>query len=60
MLFGEKIGSASGSENSSIRMNEQMDQFPFSALHFLRNRLMPSGKKLGNQKWIFKKIIIKN
>lgn len=43
MLFGEKIGK-SDSENSSKRISDQMDQFPFSALHFLRNRLMPSGK----------------
>jgi hypothetical protein len=43
MLFGEKIASASENENSAKRINE-MDQFPFSALHFLRNRLMPSGK----------------
>lgn len=44
MLFGEKL---SDTENSSKRINSasQVDPFSFSALHFLRNRLMPNGKK---------------
>lgn len=44
MLFGEKLSDA---ENSSKRINSasHVDPFSFSALHFLRNRLMPNGKK---------------
>lgn len=44
MLFGEKL---SDTEHSSKRITSasQVDPFSFSALHFLRNRLMPNGKK---------------
>lgn len=45
LLFGEKIGGNSETENNSTkRINDGIEPFSFNALHFLRNRLMPNGK----------------
>lgn len=47
MYFDDKItrNGLSDSENRKRdeKMANQMEPFPFSALHFLRNRLIPTG-----------------
>lgn len=58
MLFGEKVGNTNEMENSSKRLNDTVppvDPFSFTALHFLRNRLMPSGKIIKLLNFITKK-----
>jgi hypothetical protein len=45
MIFSDKISHNNLDSENAKRSNEngpQLDHFPFSALHFLRNRLMPT------------------
>lgn len=47
MLFDDKINRTGLSESESKRIDKNMNHlepFSFSALHFLRNRLLPSGE----------------
>ena len=48
MIFEDKISRNSLSDNESSIRNDQngnhLDPFSFSAIHFLRNRLLPTGK----------------
>lgn len=50
MIFDDKIhgrSSLSDSENSKrIEKPNHLEPFSFSALHFLRNRLLPTGKEI--------------
>lgn len=47
MYFDEKITRNGLSESDSLKrenkMSNSIEPFPFSALHFLRNRLLPTG-----------------
>jgi hypothetical protein len=52
MIFGDKISHGSVESEKAKRISEnvnslqppQIDPFSFSALHFIRNRLMPTGE----------------
>jgi hypothetical protein len=53
MIFGDKISHGSAESDKANRMSDiggsaqppQIDPFSFSALHFIRNRLMPTGEQ---------------
>lgn len=49
MIFGDKISQNNFSENESSKRIEKssghLEPFSFSALHFLRNRLLPTGNE---------------
>jgi hypothetical protein len=56
MIFGDKIGQNNLSDNESSKKAEKssvqhLEPFSFSALHFLRNRLLPTGKILESIKF---------
>jgi hypothetical protein len=64
MIFGDKISHSSMDSDKTKRISDngassqppQIDPFSFSALHFIRNRLMPTGDKiveviLGMKSW---------
>lgn len=48
MMFDDKIRRNSLSDNESSKRSDKnsnhLEPFSFSALHFLRNRLLPTGK----------------
>ena len=46
MMFGEKINLNNFNESSKAveKSSTHSEPFSFSALHFLRNRLLPAGK----------------
>lgn len=55
MIFSEKVNHPSltnGDSENIKRISEngstgqQIEPFPFSALHFIRNRLMPTGEEI--------------
>ena len=50
MMFGEKLNLNNFNENENSKAIEKSsthsEPFSFSALHFLRNRLLPAGKLL--------------
>lgn len=54
MIFGDKLNVNNFSENGSSKAHEKSsahsEPFSFSALHFLRNRLLPGGEKVEENK----------
>lgn len=56
MIFSDKVSHLSSSDSENIKRisdnsSQPMDPFSFSALHFIRNRLMPTGKGLMVISW---------
>lgn len=46
MIFGDKISENAKKISENGSSSHSIDPFPFSALHFIRNRLIPTGEKL--------------